>query len=325
MITDTPRTQRRDDRASSATTTLGDVAGSRHPRIHWGFWAFALPALILLILTRLIPEAVSLVSSLFESRPAILGGDQFAGIDNYLALFSDASFLRIFGQTIMLVLVVTPLMIASSLALAYFVRLSFPGRGLVRTIVLLPSFIPLVGVCVLFGTLFAPTTAGGINAVLVALGLDAQGFLSDSSQAMSVIGLLLLWSGVGYWMIFFVSGMDDIPVDVYEAAALDGAGPWRQYFSITLPLLTRPILFVLVANTVWLFEVYAPIRYLTQGGPEGATETLIYDIVRTATERNDQPWAMTKMVVLLVVLIAGVVLQFRFLGDRDRTSTGGAK
>lgn len=316
---------------AAATRALGrrehhrEAAGGAAPR-WWsraGFWAFALPALALLLLTRIAPEALSLVRSLFEARPAVLGGDRFAGLDNYLALFSDPAFARVAGQTVLLVLVVTPLMIAGSLALACFVRLPFRGRGLVRTLVLLPSFIPLVGVSVLFGTVFAPTSTGGLNTVLAAVGIDPQGFLNDPSQAMGVIGLLLLWSGVGYWMIFFVSGMDDIPLEIHEAAALDGAGAWRRFFSITLPLLTRPILFVLVANTVWLFEVYAPMRYLTRGGPDGSTETLIYDIVRTATERNDQPWAMTKMVVLLLILIVGVVLQFRFLRDRRPKGAAG--
>lgn len=296
--------------------------GGRGPSRRWGFWAFALPALVLLLLTRIAPEAFSLVRSLFESRPALLGGDSFIGLGNYAALAADPAFARVLGQTLLLVLVVTPLMIGGSLALACLVRLPFRGRGLVRTLVLLPSFIPLVGVSVLFASVFTPTASGGLNAVLVGLGGTAQGFLNDSSQAMGVIGLLLLWSGVGYWMIFFVSGMDDIPEEIHEAASLDGAGPWRRFVSITLPLLTRPVLFVGVANTVWLFEVYAPMRYLTRGGPNGSTETLIYDIVRTATERNDEPWAMTKMVVLLLILIAGVALQFRFLRDRERPGRG---
>lgn len=280
------------------------------------FALFALPALVLLVLTRLAPELFSLGTSLNRARPALLGGDEFTGLDNYVALFTDPEFGAVLLRTLLFVAVLDPVMIVLALILAQALTRRFALRGVLRAFVMVPSFIPIIGVSILLGSgVFAQR--GLINSALAAIGLPAQPFLASPDQAIVVIGLIALWVGAGYWMIFFIAGMNDIPESYYEAAALDGAGEFRQWWSVTLPLMRGQILFVLVANTVWLFELYAPVQYLTRGGPQGSTELLIFVIVRQATEYSDQPLAMTMMVVLLVLLIVAVSLQFRVLGDRD--------
>lgn len=288
---------------------------ARKARQKW-FLVFVAPAVVLLLLTRIGPEIYSLVYSLYTYRPKLMGGDSFSGLQNYSKLGSDKEFGATFVRTLIFVVVLNPLTILISLALAVVYSQEFRFRGLLRTFIMVPSFIPVIGVTILLGSgLFS--TDGLINSGLAAMNLPTQPFLSSSDQAISVIGIIVLWIGVGYWTIFLIAGLNEIPPDYYEAARIDGAGPWRRFFSITLPLLKRSLLFVMVANTVWIIEIYAPIQYLTQGGPENSTRLLMFDAVHTATELMDKPMAMAKMVVILSALITIVIVQFRYLRDRS--------
>jgi multiple sugar transport system permease protein len=133
------------------------------------------------------------------------------------------------------------------------------------------------------------------------------------------IVLLASWIGVGYWMMFLIAGLQDIPPEYGEAADLDGAGPVRKFLDVTLPLLRRPLLFVLVADTVANFVLFAPIQVLTKGGPEGSSNLLMYDVYHNAFELSDPHTAAAELVLLLILMLAIVSVQFRLLrsGEGD--------
>ncbi|MFE7977763.1 carbohydrate ABC transporter permease [Streptomyces shenzhenensis] len=277
--------------------------------------AFTGPALALLVLTRLAPEGFSLVASFEKVDPFGGASWTFAGWDNFRRLFTSAAFWQVLGVTVWFVVLASPVIVVGSLFLAWLYTRTMPMRGFWRTVAFLPSAIPSLGLTVMWGVALKPT--GVMNNVLEALGLPAQGFYSSTAQALPTIALITAWGGVGYWMVFLIAGLLDIPREVLEAARMDGASPWREFFSVVVPLLRRPLLFVLVANTVWVFQIYAPIQVLTNGGPSGATSTLMFDTVRTATVYSNQQQAMAQMVVLLVLLGATVAAQFALLGERE--------
>ncbi|MFD8162838.1 carbohydrate ABC transporter permease [Streptomyces malaysiensis] len=277
--------------------------------------AFTGPALAVLVLTRLAPEGLSLFASLEKVDPFDDGSRSFAGWDNFRQLFTSPAFWQVLGVTVWFVVLASPVIVVGSLYLAWIYTRTMPMRGLWRTVAFLPSAIPSLGLTVMWGVALKPT--GVVNRALEGLGLPAQGFYSSAAQALPTIALITAWGGVGYWMVFLIAGLLDIPREILDAARMDGASAWQEFFSVVVPLLRRPLLFVLVANTVWVFQIYAPIQVLTSGGPSGATSTLMFDTVRTATVYSNQQQAMAQMVVLLVLLGATVAAQFALLGERE--------
>ncbi|MGA6159510.1 carbohydrate ABC transporter permease [Stenotrophomonas sp. NPDC087984] len=277
--------------------------------------AFTGPALAVLVLTRLAPEGLSLFASFEKVDPFDGDSWSFVGWANFRRLFISAAFWHVLGVTMWFVVLASPVIVVGSLYLAWLYTRTMPMRGLWRTVAFLPSAIPSLGLTVMWGVALKPT--GVVNKTLEAIGLPAQGFYSSAAQALPTIALITAWGGVGYWMVFLIAGLLDIPREILDAARVDGATPWREFRSVVLPLLRRPLLFVLVANTVWVFQIYAPIQVLTNGGPLEATSTLMFDTVRTATVYSNQQQAMAQMVVLLVLLGTTVAVQFALLGERE--------
>ena len=180
-----------------------------------------------------------------------------------------------------------------------------------RTIVFLPITIPSAVSAVVWGT--ALRSDGIANGMLARLGILAQPFLASSSQALWSIVVMASWIGVGYWMTFLIAGIRDVPADVLEAAAIDGAGPVRSFFLITLPLLRRPLAFVVIADTVANFLQFVPAAILTQGGPQDSTRFIMYEIYSQAYVQGDTSLASAEIVLVLFVLLAIVGVQFRLL------------
>ena len=149
--------------------------------------------------------------------------------------------------------------------------------------------------------------------MLQALGIEAQRFLTSPDQALASIIVIVSWVGVGYWMTFLLAGLQDIPRALYEAAAIDGADRWQRFRYVTLPLLRRPLTFVLVANTVANFLVFAPIQILTSGGPEGSTNLIMNEIFARAYTAGDISSAHAATVVLVAIVLVIVVIQFRLM------------
>lgn len=150
---------------------------------------------------------------------------------------------------------------------------------------------------------------GLINGLLGSLGFEPVPFLISPDFALASIIVVASWVGVGYWMMFLIAGLEDIPTDVMEAAQIDGAGPWRRFWQITVPLLRRPLFFVLVADTVANFLLFVQVQLLTGGGPAGSTNLLMFDIYQQAFVFGDQQGAAAEVLVLLGLMAAIVAVQ----------------
>ncbi len=312
---------------SGSVTTAGGRAhtasGPRRGQRRTPWWrgsaavalAFLLPSLVALTLLRLLPGATALWGSLHHT--SLLSGESFVGLGNYLNLFSNADFRNAVAVTLLFTLVVNPLQIGISVALAVlYTRRRMAAARFWRALVILPIATPPAVSAVVWSVIFRPE--GGLaNALLAVLGLPPQGFLTSSDQALASIIVLLSWIGVGYWMLFLIAGINDIPTDLYEAAELDGASPARTLLSVTLPLLRRPLSFVLVAATVSNLLVFAPVQILTGGGPEGSTNLLMYDIYSRAYALGDLGRAQAEVVVLVAITLVIVAVQFRMLRSKD--------
>lgn len=278
--------------------------------------AFLAPALVALVVLRLYPAVSAARDSLFR-HSLLEGGERFVGLGNYLDLFANAEFRNSLLVTVVFTLIVNPVQVALATALAVlYTRRRMVGAKLWRTLVILPIAAPPAVSAVIWNVVFRPDD-GLANSMLQVLGIPRQPFLTSPDQALASIIVLVSWIGVGYWMLFLIAGINEIPSELYEAAQLDGASALRQFFAITLPLLRRPLAFVLVADTVSNFLVFAPVQMLTKGGPEGSTNLLMYDIYTRAFTLGDLPTAQAEVVILVLVTLLIVALQFRMLRSKD--------
>lgn len=280
-----------------------------------GLWAvvFLSPAVLSLVVLRVVPTVGAVRASLYKAFPGGIIPATYAGLHNYDSLFGDPTFLGTIARTILFNLVINPLQIILALLVAVLLVQRIPGAGLWRTLIFVPVTIPIVGSCIAWGAALNPE--GPVNALLSALGGHPQPFFSSPHQALACIVVLASWIGIGYWMLFLISGLQALPEELYDAAKIDQAGPVQTFFHITIPLLKRPLLFVLVADTVANFVLFVPVQLLTQGGPQGSTTLLMFDAYRTSFGYGSRNLGAAEVVLLTAIMLFFVVLQFRVLRE----------
>ncbi len=288
----------------------GRAAHRSARRSEWlAAFCFLAPAMAAVVVLRLWPTLQALRDSLD------VGHGNLPGLGNFRFLFTDPQFLGSLGTTLLYSVLVNPIQIALALALAVLMNETLPAVGLWRTLILLPVAVPQSVSAVIWGVALRPD--GPLNALLGALGLHAQPFLTSSSQALWAIIVICSWVGVGYWMTFLIAGLKDIPRSYYEAASIDGATAWQRFWYITLPQLRRPLTFVLVADTVANFLIFAPVQILTKGGPQGSTALIMNEIYTRAFVSGDTAGAAAATMVLVLVVIIVVSIQFRLMLGKD--------
>ena len=279
-------------------------------------WALVLllPTLLALIVLRITPMIAAINSSLFTAFPGGVRPAFFTGLENYRNVFSDTDFIATIERTFIFNLIINPLQISLSLLVSVLMVQRIRFEGLWRTLIFIPVTIPIVGSTITWHAILSPD--GPFNAFLVTLGLKPQPFLNSPNQSLQSITLIASWIGIGYWMMFLIAGLRSVPSEIYEAAEIDRAGPIRVFFKITLPLIKRQLLFVLVADTVANFVLFAPIQLLTAGGPESSTTLLIFDAYRTTYGYGSRNLGSTKVVILSIIMICFVIIQFSLLREK---------
>lgn len=269
----------------------------------------AAPALVLLVVFKLWPILVSFSESLMST--SITGTKTFVGLQNYIYLIrEDPVFWGSVKVTFLYSLVVNPLMVVTALVLALLLNSASKYASFFRTLYFLPSAVSYAVVAVIWGVVFDPHY-GLANSFLRLLGIAPQPFLTSSSQALWCIVFLVLWRNAGYWMMFFLAGLQGIPREIYEAADIDGATGFQKVFRITLPLLTRTMSFVLVSNTAFNFLTFAPVYILTAGGPRGATNLLMFESFKSAFVSLDIGRAAAISSVLLLIILVFSLAELR--------------
>lgn len=274
------------------------------------------PATILLSIFYLYPLAQTVVYSLTNWNPATGAVTQFLGGDNFVGLFSDSEFLQAAGNTALYVAVVVPLTLIIGLVLAALLADPFRGRGIYRAMIFVPFIAPIVGSALIFGYLLSPL-GGLVNNLMGAVGIAPIAFLTTAPWALISVVIFSVWQGVGYTMIIYSAALANVPPSYHEAATLDGAGPIRRFLAISLPLVLPTTGFLAVTGVVGALQVFTQVYVLTQGGPLGSSETVLYYIYQQGFVFFHGGSASAAAVLLLLVGVIVSVVQLRFFSRRD--------
>ncbi|WOF22937.1 sugar ABC transporter permease [Microbacterium betulae] len=280
-------------------------------------WVFLAPFALVFLLYTAIPAVAALAMSLTDLRGTDLR-DPFqvnlVGLDNYLRLFSDARFLRDVGNTATFVIVGVPLTMLLGLLLALALNTGIRrARGVFRTVFYAPVVTNVVAIALIWQ--YAFNSDGTVNEALGWFGFAGPGWLTETDLAMPVVILLGVWRNFGTAMVLFLAGLQAVPEEVYEAAALDGAGWWSRLWHVTLPLLRPTILLVSVLLTTFYLQVFDEPYLLTNGGPLGSTESIaLYTYRQFGFGEFGLSSAASFITLVLVVVVSAV--QFRLLRPR---------
>ena len=269
------------------------------------------PAVFVTVVFFLVPMVVSGYWSLTKYNG--IRPPQFIGLDNYLALLSDDIFLRSLQNTVFFVvfgMAIGPLLgLATALLLNNQLRL----RGFLRSAYFLPTMVSLVAVATVWKFLYQDD--GLINAVLGFFGLPGHSWLLDPTTALPAVIVTSIWQGFGFETVVFLAALQAIPRVYYEAARVDGAGPWALFRHVTLPGLRPTIVFVYIIGIIGSFQTYDQMFVMTQGGPLNSTRTIVYDLIDEFT-RLHLGYASAIAYVLLAILAVLSFLQLRWFGER---------
>lgn len=239
-----------------------------------------------------------------------IGAREWAGLRNYQDLVEDEAFRDSLRITAIYTAVFVPLLFGFSLALALLVNQGLKLTGFFRSAYFAPFMVSLVVSSVLWGFMLQ-NPAGAVNAIIGVFGIDPQPWLGSKRFALISVVMVTLWQGVGYSMIIFLAGLQDIPRVYYEAATIDGAGGWKRFRYITLPLLKPTSVFVGLISFIQALQLFDPIYVLTSGGPAGATTTAVYYIYETAFQFLQLGYASALSVVLFLIILVFSLLQLR--------------
>ncbi len=323
--------------ASIAVGTEARRAARGESGLHVGQRRFVVssitPIMALLIFFSLLPTIWVVVLSFFDYTPVRVGAgflglggaNPFVGLDNYVAMFADTQPARVFRMAVMntfvFALLVLPLNLAITLPLALMVE-SVHARlkGFFRAVYFLPAITSTVAVALMWSYIFKPQ-AGLLNTLIQSVGLvPPKAWLTDPRAvyfgvplAMIAVIVAYVWQDFGYNLVIFIAALQAIPQDLRDAARVDGANAWQEFWQITLPMLRPVLMFVCVLTMLSSFQVFVPFQLMTNGGPQYQTTPLLMAIYQSGFKYQQMGWASAISIVLFLIVLGFTVLQFRLL------------
>ncbi|MBW4557843.1 MAG: sugar ABC transporter permease [Trichormus sp. ATA11-4-KO1] len=275
-------------------------------------WTFLSPALILLGIFIIWPIAYLFYLS-FTAGSFTSSGTYWVGLRNYWRLLLTPDFWQVLGNTIYFTVATVIPSLVIPLGLAVLLDKSLALRGMLRSAYFLPSIISLVAAGLGFRWLFQ--TAGPANTFLGLFGIEAIPWLGSTVWAMPVLIILSIWKQLGFNMVVFLAGLQAIPPSRYEAAELDGANAWQQFWHVTLPGLRPTMIFATVTTAIFTLRSFEQVYVITGGGPLNSTNLLVYYIYQEAFAQFDFGYAAAAATVLLAVTLVFVYLQLQTWGE----------
>ena len=266
------------------------------------------PVIVFFLLFQYYPILKSVLIS-FQEYGLLLRDTPFVGLRNYTRLFADPLFMAALGNTLFFVAGVVAVGVALALVLAVLVERTGRMAGFYRTLYFIPVVTSLLATSMIWRYLFA--SSGLINYVLITLGLSPQAWLLSEHLAMPSLMALTVWKNFGFDMVLFAAALQAIPASYYEAASMDGARPWQNFWYITLPQLRPIVLLVCVTAVIRSFQVFTIVLAMTQGGPLNSTRTIVYHIYEQGIQYDEMGYASAAAVVLLLIIGLLTVLQMR--------------
>lgn len=274
-------------------------------------YLFIAPSVILYAVFMFIPIFRTIAMSFTDYN---LSASHFIGLQNYIDLSRDIVFIKALRNTLIYtVLALVPTMVLG-LVLALLINKKFRGRAFFRAIFYMPNIVSLVAASLAWMYLFAEV--GIINMFLRKLGMSTVHWLTDPNIALICVVVVSLWMSGGHNMLLFLSGLQSIPTHLYEAASIDGANGWQQFWKVTIPQLAPTTFFVFVMTCIASFQVFGQIYMMTNGGPDNATTTLAHQIYLNAFQYYKMGYASAMAVVLLVIILVITTVNFRY-GNTD--------
>lgn len=283
-------------------------------------WLFALPILIYFCIFVFGPIIASLVMMFFDWNgfgPLHLA--RFVGTANVRELFTDDHFLGSFQNTFLYAAVVVGSGVVLGLGLALVLNNVTKFVGFIRATYYLPVMLPLTAMSLLWLMMYQ-MRYGLFNQLLATVGLGPVAWLINPDIALLSIALMVIWKGLGWYMVIFLAGLKAIPEEFYEAAHVDGANAWQQFWKITLPLLRPTLLFVLIVTMIGSLQVFSPVFIMTQGGPANATNVVVYWIYMTAFSFSRFGYATAQAVFLFTVIMIITLVQMRIFREGGLSS-----
>lgn len=278
-------------------------------------WLFSAPAVLLIAAFMVLPFILAFYFSFTNERLISPRPTELVGLRNYERIFDDPLFWKSLGNNIVFSVIVVPIQTAFALLLAILVNQKLRGVAVFRTIFFMPITVIMAAVSVIWIVLLNPQ--GLINAFMeiVTFGNFSPDWLGDPAYALTAIILVSIWASVGFQMVILLAALQDVPITLYEAARLDGAGRWQQFRHVTLPGIRNPLLFVVTITTILSFRLFDQVWIMPDrpGGPLDSTRTLMVDIVETGVFDGNIGKGSALSIVFLVIVLAITVIQRRLV------------
>ena len=275
----------------------------------WSAYALLAPYVAVFVAFTIWPSVYGLYLSFTDFRLGAVH-PHWTGLDNFAYVLADPLFRTSVANTVVFVLESTPALIVIPLALAVGVNQRLPMRAFFRGAFFLPFTLSVSIVSICWWWLLDPNF-GPVYFYLKELGLRAPAWISSPHLAMAVVVGATVWWTAGYNMVLFLAGLQDIPLHLYEAARIDGAGAWRQFRTITLPLLRPTMLFVIIIQLIASFQVFGQVYVMTNGGPGNSTRTVIQYVYETAFVRLQLSEGAAAAWVLFLIILVFSLAQFK--------------
>ncbi|WP_042143530.1 carbohydrate ABC transporter permease [Paucisalibacillus sp. EB02] len=278
-------------------------------------WVFLLPSILILGIFLVIPIVEAFRWSFLDYK-IIADTSDFVGLANFREIFSDEIFWKALGNTILYVVIVLPLNILLPLFLAVLVNQKIRAVGAFRVLYYLPVITPIVVGALMWKMLYSQE--GAISNILVSLGIldESMNFLTNSSTAIVAVAFITVWKGLGYYMVMYLANLQSISSQLYESASIDGANVFHKFTKITMPMMVPSMTLVSVLTIINGLKVFEEIALTTNGGPAGATTTLVMYIYDKFIDL-DVSIASAAGLVLLVLAIVGSLLQMKLSSKRE--------
>ncbi|MFI6904562.1 carbohydrate ABC transporter permease [Nonomuraea sp. NPDC050394] len=275
-------------------------------------YAFLAPTLIVAGVFMVWPMLQSLADSFYDKS---IGPGTFVGLGNYTKLLADPAFLVALRNTVFYAVVATPVAVALALGLALLLNGHVRGRGFFRSALFLPSVVSLGVVAIAWKFLLDPDI-GLVTYWLRGLGVDVGDGVRDADVAMWYLIGVGVWKNAGFYMVMYLAGLQTIPRMYYEAATIDGAGPWQRFRKVTWPLLGHTTMFVFIIAAIAALQVFDQIFVMTRGGPHFATESLVYLVYRKGLQDFEFGYASAIAWVLVLIVFVLSLAQNVFFSRR---------
>lgn len=303
--------------AQTAAKTLAIPSAATRPLLSRLLpYLLVAPTLILVTVFTIMPAINSILASLTKPGRRPTDPVEFVGLQNYADLFNPAhfigaNFVPILGNTIMFAVATVVISLPLALGLALLLNRKIRGLGLWRFSIFYPALLPVIGAASIWAFLYSDTV-GLINTILQSFRIDGPNWIGDPNLILWAVIIVNVWKQTGYYMIFYLAGLQNIPRDLYEAADLDGASVWQSLIYLTLPLLQRTTLFILVVAFTFAFQMVEQLQVLGQGGPGTRGNLMLYYIFQSIGERRNWGYVNAMTVLLVAILLVFTMTNFVF-------------